>query len=88
MASVPQDMFVAILNREDVFFTEENQWYLGGYVFFDGKIHSFYIDRKDQFDNLHWSRSIDEALETKPLRRGVRPWIRRIKKREEGKKSS
>lgn len=85
MASVAQDMFIAVLNREDVFFTEETQWYLGGYVFFDGKIHSFNIDRKDQFSELHWSRSIDEALETKPLRRGVRPWIRRIKKREEGK---
>ena len=88
MESIPQKIFVAILNREDVFFTEENQWYLGGYVFFEGKIHSFYIDRKDQFDRLNWSRSFQEALETKHLQRGVRPWIRRIKKREEGSRSS
>ena len=73
MGSIPQDMFVAILNREDVFLPEENQWYLGGYVFFEGKIHSFYIDWKNQFDNLYWSRSIDEALEMKRFTKGVRP---------------
>ena len=85
MKSIPPEMFQAIFSREDVFLTENNQWSVCGYVYFEQKIHSFYINRKGQYDELEWSRSIDEALEMKRFTKGVRPWIRRIKKREEGK---
>ena len=76
-------MLFAIFNREDVFFTEENQWCLRGYVFFESNVHSFYIDQKDQFGQVHWSRNIDKAIAVRPMKKGVRPWLRQIKKREE-----
>ena len=88
MKEIPAKIFAAITERWDVFFTEENQWSVYGYIYFEGEIHSFHINRKAQYDELIWSRSIEEALNTKRLEKGVRPWIRQIKKREEKKKSS
>ena len=87
MDEIPAKIFAAITERWDVFFTEENQWSVHGYIYFEGEVHSFHINRKDQYDELNWSRSIEETLKMKRLEKDVRPWIRQIKKREEKKSS-
>ena len=88
MTGIPQAMFVSIRDRKDMFFSRDNQWFLQGYLYFDGDIHSFFIDRKDQFDRLEWSRSIDQTLAIRSVKKEARLWIRQIKKREAFKKSS
>lgn len=78
---IPTNMFIAIHNRENVFLTQENQWYFGGYVFFEDQVHHFYVDRKSQYDELYWSLSIEEALKQHSFPREVRKWIQSLKKR-------
>lgn len=39
-----------------------SQWEEKGYVFYEGEVYSYRLDRKDQFDEMYYPQSIEEFL--------------------------
>lgn len=74
-----------ILNDNPSIVREADQWIENGFVFWNGLVHSYETDRKEQTNMLFGSFTVEEFLDRPDITDREREWILEARKRAQPK---